>query len=86
MVWFLVGVAIELQSPSQPIYNEYSDAQITTTQIMAGLTSTLLSSLMALRMIKTAIKRNMFNCMGACQGNDSGDADEDEITSGYVHA
>lgn len=86
MVWFLVGVAIELLSPTQPIYNQFSDAQIMTTQILAGLVSTLLSSLMALRMIKTVIKRNMFDCMGVCRGKDVGDAVEDDITTGYVHA
>ena len=85
MVWFLIGIAIELQNPTQPIYNQFSDGQITSTQILAGLASTLLSSLMALRMIKTIIKRNMWNCMGACQGNDSVDGEED-ITTDYVHA
>lgn len=85
MVWFFVGVAIELQNPTQPIYNEFSDAQISTTQIMAGLASTLLSSLMAVRMIKTMIKRNMFNCMGACQGKDAETVDDD-ISADYVHA
>lgn len=84
-MWFLVGVAIELQSPTQPIYNEFSDTQISTTQIMAGLASTLLSSLMAVRMIKTMIKRNMFNCIGSCQGKDADTVDED-ISADYVHA
>ena len=86
MVWFLVGVAFELQSPTQPIYNQFSDGQIMATQNLAGLASTLLSSLMAIRMIKTGIKRNMFNCMGACQGKDAEDTVEDDITTGYVHA
>lgn len=80
MVWFLIGIAVELQNPTQPIYNQFSDGQIMSTQILAGLASTLLSSLMALRMIKTIIKS-----MGACQGNDSVDGEED-ITTDYVHA
>lgn len=83
MVWYLVGVAVELQAPTQPIYNQFSDEQITVTQILAALTSTVLSSLLALRMIKTGIKSN---CMGmaACQGKDG--VMEDDITTGYVHA
>ena len=83
MVWYLVGVAVELQAPTQPIYNQFSDEQIMVTQILAALTSTVLSSLLALRMIKTGIKSN---CMGmaACQGKDG--MMEDDITTGYVHA
>lgn len=86
MVWFLVGIAIELQSPTQPIYNTFSDSQIMTTQILAGLASTLLTSLMAVRMVNSAIKRNMLNCIGACQGKNAEDVVEDVVITGYVHA
>jgi hypothetical protein len=86
MVWYLVGVAVELQAPTQPIYNEFSDSQILRTQFFAGLASTILSSLLMTRIIKSLIKRNVFNIMGACQGKDAEGAVEDDITTGYVHA
>ncbi|KAL3795453.1 hypothetical protein HJC23_000811 [Cyclotella cryptica] len=86
MVWYLVGVAVELQAPTQPIYNEFSDGQILRTQFFAGLASTILSSLLMTRIIKSVIKRNVFNLMGACQGKDAAGAVEDDITTGYVHA
>lgn len=78
MVWYLIGVAVELHSPTQPIYNEFSDSQILITQILAALASTVLSSMLALRMIKTMIKRNLFNCLGSVE--------DDEISTDYVHA
>ncbi|EED87363.1 predicted protein [Thalassiosira pseudonana CCMP1335] len=78
MVWYLIGVAVELHSPTQPIYNEFSDSQILITQILAALASTVLSSMLALRMIKTMIKGNLFNCLGSVE--------DDEISTDYVHA
>ena len=35
-------MAIELHTPTQPIYNEYSDTAILTTQIVATVATTVL--------------------------------------------
>lgn len=87
-----VGVANELRSPSQPIYNEFTDEQITLTQAMAAIASTVLLTMLAVRMIKTVIKRNLFNCFGNSDGSVVSDDDDDDvvevgaISTGYVAA
>ena len=90
LVWYLLGVAIELHEPSQPIYNEYSDMAILATQIVAGVCSLVLMTLLGVRVMKTMIKHNLFNCVCALGGGksvDSEDSDDHlEISTGYVHA
>ena len=90
LVWYLLGVAIELREPSQPIYNEYSDMAILATQIIAVPCSFVLMTLLGVRVMKTMIKRNLFNCVCALGGGQSvvtEDSDDHlEISSGYVHA
>lgn len=90
LVWYLLGVAIELHEPSQPIYNEYSDMAILTTQIVAGVCSLVLMTMLGVRVMKTMIKHNLFNCVCALGGGQSmvsEDSDDHlEISTGYVHA
>jgi len=79
LVWYLLGVAIELHTPSQPIYNEFSDGAILTTQIVAGVATLILATLLGVRVMKTMIKHNMFHCGDVLDK-------EDEISADYVHA
>lgn len=97
LVWYLLGVAIELHDPTQPIYNAYTDGAILTTQIVAGVCTTLLMTMLGVRVTKTMIKYNVFNISGLLLrvgggGGGNGGADtsvfseESEISTGYVHA
>lgn len=79
LVWYLLGVAIELHAPTQPIYNEFSDGAILTTQIVAGMATLILATLLGVRVMKTMIKHNLFNCGDALDK-------EGEISTDYVHA
>lgn len=90
LVWYLLGVAMELHEPSQPIYNEYSDMALLATQIVAWVSTLVLMTLLGVRVMKTMIKHNLFNCVGALGGGQSvvsEDSDDHlEISTGYVHA
>jgi len=79
LVWYLLGVAIELRTPTQPIYNEFSDGAILTTQIIAGVATLILATLLGVRVTKTMIKHNILNCGDVLD-------EEGEITTDYVHA
>lgn len=84
-----LGVAIELHEPTQPIYNEFSDGAILTTQIVAGVAATVLMTLLGVRVMKTMIKHNLFNCVGRLGGGDNASVATDEdggISANYVHA
>ena len=84
-----LGVAIELHSPTQPIYNEFSDGAILTTQVVAGVATLILVTLLGVRVMKTAIKHNVLNCVDALDGDKSVVSEGDgtgEISTGYVHA
>lgn len=59
LVWYLLGVAIELHAPTQPIYNEFSDGAILATQVVAGLATLVLATLLGVRVMKTVIKHNV---------------------------
>jgi len=67
------------------------------TQIVADVSTTILMITLACRMVKTAIKLNLFNCVPALAGDASDveascDVEEDvseckgKITTDYVHA
>lgn len=87
LVWYLLGVAIELHEPTQPIYNEFSDGDILTTQIVAGIASTVLMTMWGVRVMKTMIKHNLFDCGDRLEGDRSVPSMAvGEITTGYVHA
>lgn len=87
LVWYLLGVAIELGAPTQPIYNEFSDGAILATQVVAGVASLVLATLLGVRVMKTMIKHNVLNCADALDGEDNvSDAGGGEIATGYVHA
>lgn len=87
LVWYMLGVTIELQDPTQPIYNAYTDAGILTTQIVAGVSTTILMTMLGVCFNKTMIKYNVFNCANALGGNaDSVFTEEDEMSTDYVHA
>mmetsp|Transcript_8278 Transcript_8278/g.17726 ORF Transcript_8278/g.17726 Transcript_8278/m.17726 type:complete len:477 (+) Transcript_8278:481-1911(+) len=102
LIWYFVGVAVELHTPSQPIYNEFTDEQITATQATAAVASTIFFILFFIRMIKSIIKRNLFGCVGwkirgAAADDDEEDEDDiagvveaggagGEIRTGYVQA
>ncbi len=89
-------MAIELHTPSQPIYNEFTDEQITATQATAAVASTIFFIMFFIRMIKTIIKRNLFGCLGWKGRGAVDEEDEDdiagdveaggEIRTGYVQA
>jgi len=88
LVWYLLGVTIELHEPTQPIYNEFSDGSILTTQIVAGVASTVLMILLGVRVMKTMIKHNLFTFSGRLGGDksDVSTVDDGGITADYVHA
>lgn len=87
LVWYLLGVAAELIEPTQPIYNEFPDGAILTTQIVAGVATTALMVMLGVRITKTMIKHNIFNCGSKCNGGDNSFAtDEEKISTGYVQA
>jgi len=95
VVWYMLGVAIELITPSQPIYNAFSDGAISVTQLVAYLATTILLVTLTARAAKTAIKLNLFNCVPALAGGDASasvvsedDVSEckNKITTDYVHA
>lgn len=90
LVWYLLGVAVELREPSQPIYNAFSDAAILTTQVVAWISTTILASVLGVRAMKTAIKYNLFNCMGRLGGADldasTATEEEDGLATDYVAA
>lgn len=86
-------MAFELITPSQPVYNEFSDGAISTTQIVAYLATTILMVTLTARAAKTAIKLNLFNCVPILAGGDASVATEEDvsecggkITTDYVHA
>jgi len=84
---YQLGVAAELIEPTQPIYNEFPDGAILTTQIVAGVATTALMVMLGVRITKTMIKHNIFNCGSKCNGGDNSFAtDEEEISTGYVQA
>lgn len=64
LVWYLLGVAVELHSPTQPIYNAFSDSAILATQVVAGVATTTLATVLGVRVTKTMIKGNLFTCGG----------------------
>lgn len=87
LAWYLLGVSVELFSPSQPIYNEFSDAAILATQIVAGVATLVTVTLLAVRVVKTMIKDNLFKCVDALGRNSCGSTcGEDELGGDYVHA
>lgn len=89
LAWYLLGVCVELHSPSQPIYNEFSDETILMTQIVAGMAALATVTLLAVRVAKTFIKGNMIDvCGSTCGGSTRADStrDEDELDTDYVHA
>ena len=82
-----LGVAIELHAPTQPIYNQFSDMSILATQIVALIAATVMMTMLGVRVMKTMINYNIFNCAGRLGGGDQSVAtEEDEISTGYVHA
>jgi len=90
IAWYLLGVATELSNPTQPIYNEFSDREILFTQMVAYLATTVLMTILCVRIMKSAIKINLFNCVGklaGCHEDTSTDNIADEkFTTDYVHA
>lgn len=91
LAWYLLGVATELHNPTQPIYNEFSDKEILFTQVVAYLATTVLMTVLCVRLMKSAININMFNCVGKLTGgchDDTGTEDitDDNIITDYVHA
>ena len=81
-------MAIELHTPTQPIYNEFSDNAILTTQIVAGVATLILMTLLGIRIMKSMIKSNLFNCVEVLGGGDRSVVSdgEEEISTDYVHA
>jgi hypothetical protein len=49
-------MATELHKPTQPVYNKFSDNDIFTTYIMAGLSILLLMTLVGVCIVKTLMK------------------------------
>lgn len=91
LVWYLLGVSVELSSPSQPIYNEFSDGAILATQIVAWVATLVTLTMLAVRVVKTMIKDNLFRFVDALAGTDCGSTcgstcGEDEVGADYVHA
>jgi len=90
LVWYLLGVTTELHEPTQPIYNAFSDGAVLTTQIVAGVASTVLMTLLGVRVMKTMIKHNLLNFGGRLGGDrsvcNSAMDDEGEIATDYVQA
>lgn len=90
LIWYMVGVAVELHEPSQPIDNEYSDNQIVLTQGVAGLSATILAAVLSLRVVKTIIKnRRLYRLpCGSLEDSASGDMQDGEngIATDYVQA
>ena len=86
-----LGVSVELSSPSQPIYNEFSDGAILATQIVAWVATLVTLTMLAVRVVKTMIKDNLFRFVDALAGTDCGSTcgstcGEDEVGADYVHA
>jgi len=82
-----VGVAVELHTPSQPIYNEFTDEQITATQATAAVASTIFFIMFFIRMIKSIIKRNLFGCVGwKIRGAAAEEEEDEDDIAGVVEA
>ena len=89
LIWYLIGVAVELRDPTQPVYNSFSDAVILSTQIVAGMGATALSTLVGIRLVKAAIKRNWLGRMMEkihCGKKEEEEMEDGGISTGYVHA
>lgn len=90
LIWYLIGVAVELRDPTQPVYNQFSDAVILSTQIVAGMGATALATLVGVRLVKTAIKRNwlgrVVEKLNCGKGKDDDLEEDGGISTGYVHA
>lgn len=87
LVWYMLGVVIELCDPTQRIYNMFSDRAILTTKIMAALATTALMTLLGVRVMNTMTKKNLWG-LGALLGGKSvaNEEDDEEISTDYVHA
>lgn len=90
LIWYLIGVAFELRDPTQPVYNQFSDAVILSTQIVAGMGATALATLVGIRLVKTAIKRNwlgrLVEKLNCGKAKDEDVVEDGGISTGYVHA
>ncbi len=90
LIWYLIGVAVELRDPTQPVYNQFSDAVILSTQIVAGMGATALATLVGVRLVKTAIKWNWLGRaiekLNCGKGKDEDLEEDGGISTGYVHA
>lgn len=90
LIWYLIGVAFELRDPTQPVYNQFSDAVILSTQIVAGMGATALATLVSIRLVKTAIKRNwlgrVMEKLNCGKTKDEDVVEDGGISTGYVHA
>mmetsp|Transcript_35184 Transcript_35184/g.74315 ORF Transcript_35184/g.74315 Transcript_35184/m.74315 type:complete len:391 (+) Transcript_35184:812-1984(+) len=87
LVWYLLGVSIELHTPSQPIYNEFSDRAILTTQVVALLSTLMLLTMLGVRVMNTFINKNLFNCVDTLGGGgDRSVVSEEDVGTDYVHA
>jgi hypothetical protein len=90
LIWYLLGVAVELRDPTQPVYNQFSDAVILATQIVAGLGAAALATLVSIRLVKTAIKRNWVGAvvekLNCGKGKEDEEVEDGGISTGYVHA
>ena len=80
-----LGVAAELRSPTQPIYNEFSDDAILATQAAAGAAALVLATSLGVRVVKTVIKRDVPGRAEPGKG-DAGAAKEGRIGTGYARA
>ena len=80
-----LGVAAELRTPTQPIYNEFSDDAILATQAAAGAAALVLATSLGVRVVKTVIKRDVPGRAEPGEG-DAGAAEEDGIGTSYVRA
>lgn len=78
-------MAAELRSPTQPIYNEFSDDAILATQAAAGAAALVLATSLGVRVVKTVIKRDVPGRAEPGEG-DAGAAEEGGIGTGYARA
>mmetsp|Transcript_35630 Transcript_35630/g.76904 ORF Transcript_35630/g.76904 Transcript_35630/m.76904 type:complete len:268 (+) Transcript_35630:947-1750(+) len=80
LVWYLLGVVIELHTLTQWIYNEFSKNAILATQVIAGVASLILLTVMGVRVVKMAIGNNEGSNTSVVSGG------EGNVSMDYVQA
>lgn len=80
LVWYFLGVVVELHTPAQLIYNEFSKNAILATQVMAGVASLILLTVMGVRVVKMVIKNNEGRNTSVVSGGEGG------VSMDYVQA